>query len=130
MKIFSETKLGSLLDTLRSRARAEIQDADANELLSVEENQLIEEVCGRYRLKGPGIRWEQAVVAQREEPIPYGRLPIGMQTEQVRVASAFKHVLTYKVPFEGNGDLFHFRPVGGLIWTYEVRVQSGMLTFD
>ena len=99
---------------LRDRERelvAEIEDYDANYLLNVNLEDLCAHLIQKYLLQTPALRKEDTYIAEQGETNidvssdPMRVIPDRSQPFYVRGTS-----ITFAVPFEGDSDLFKYKP--------------------
>ncbi len=108
------SKKGELRDYFEERKLAikkRIDSIKPNEFLNMSETDLIRYLISEYSLEGPVIREEEICVqGQQEVDIDVSRDPRRLILDRNQPAYVKGISITIALPFDGNGEFFHFQP--------------------
>lgn len=128
--IFSERELQEYLDEQSAGLKQHVYNEAAEYLLNVNEEQYLSYLEETYGVEPLVIDFDNVSVSSREEQIEAERFP-GFDFNVRRGSTYPKQVITYHVPFSGNGKLLAYKPTHAyLLWTQEVYISEGCICFD
>lgn len=128
MRIFAEDELSLFLGARLQALEQEVRQEDKNKLLNYDEPQYTDYLISRYTVNVLEIKWDEVRVSSREEMIMAERFPGDFNVYAGK--SYPKQIVTYHLPISGDQDLLRFAPSSRILWTTEVGISSGSITFD
>jgi exonuclease VII large subunit len=124
--IFNDYDLNANLENFLSNLQKEIESDRS--ILQVEEKEYTEEKIEKYKKEPLVISPEKITVSQKEFNIPSEYFPSGFWAD--RGKSYPKPVLTFRIPFNGDYQLFKCIPSTRLLWTEEVSISNNEIIFE
>ena len=128
MKIFGEGSLTASLNAQIDLARNEVRSEEKARLLGVDEAEYLDYLEGKFRVENSVIDWDGISVSEREEMINARYFPPMFNVYEGK--SYPKQIVTYHIPFSGDGGLLQLRPSSGIAWTINVTISGGEILFD
>src|SRR5450756_1095566 len=128
MRIFAEGDLTATLQGQLSKMQHEVDGEPKNRLLNVNEVEYVDYLVQTYTVNPLEFAWDDVTVTDREAMIPAERFP---QMFDVYAGKSYpRQVITYHLPFVGESGLLKTTPSTRLLWSTEVGVSNGSVTFD
>lgn len=128
MRIFAEGDLSHAIEGQMAAMRREIEAEPKNHLLNVNEAEYVEYLVQKYNIQPLVFLWDDLRVSDREVNIPAEQFP---SLFNVYAGESYpKQVITYHIPFTGETDLLKMTPSTRLLWSTDVSVAGGSVSFD
>ena len=109
--LFSRSHLGDLIRGYPQTVQGEVDGWERNKVLAASESDLVEYLVGRYFLHAPTLlhrdHWE-SVADETSVDVSHDPLRGGFLDDRRILVPG--HRVSVRVPFEGDADLFDFRP--------------------
>jgi len=110
-KLFSEFDLIDVLKSREQRMFEEINSIDGNRLL----NSSIEDLCSyfinKYMIEVPQLKEDKINAGQHEEKVKVSKDRRPSIEDQSEPFYVLRTVINYYIPFEGDPELFQYRPL-------------------
>jgi hypothetical protein len=128
MRIFAEGDLSAALQGQLSKMQHEVDSEPKNRLLNVNKVEYVDYLVQTYAVDPLEFAWNDVTVTDREAMIPAERFP---QMFDVYAGKSYpRQVITYHLQFRGEPDLLKMTPSTRLLWSTDVGVSNGSVTFD
>jgi len=128
VRIFAESEFRAAAQGQLARMQREVDAEPKNRLLNVNETEYLEYLVEEYRIEPMVFDWDGMNLTDREDMIPAERFPMYFN---VYAGKRYpKQVVTYHLPFTGEADLLKMSPSTHLMWSAEVQVSRGEVSFD
>ncbi|MFN0140931.1 MAG: hypothetical protein ACKVQW_12710 [Pyrinomonadaceae bacterium] len=132
-KFCGEDGLNSYLGNLKLGLSSEVSDADPDYISHVDESEYSKYLTKKYSIDCPNLYFDQPSIWETRRLIPAEWFP----PNQFMIEKGEKYereVVIYRIPFEGNQELFKFKPDENVI-TYgsdiiETYIESQHLCFE
>lgn len=129
MRIFHEGDLSEHLRRREAALKQEIQQEPEEHALGADERQLVEYFATKHRidplvLDFDGVYATDSEAMVRAEDFPSGgfwNVSAGKQYKKTKI--------TFHIPFSGEAELLRYRPSSRILWTEEVTVGQGEVSF-
>ena len=124
MKIFREQELFDLLQVVANQMEADVSGEDKNQLLNCNEVEYIQYLLSKYTIEPLELDWENKYVTDYEADIPIN--------DYGEIRNVGRQIITYHVPYNGNGELFNFKPSTWIVCPTEININTDMseISFD
>jgi len=131
MKIFREIELQNFLKTRLNNLNQEVQSADKNKLLNMNETKYIDYLVDRYRIEPLEFFWYKKYVTEYEKMIPGTCFPFDFGFDDIEKREEYsKQIITYHIPYSGNKNLLRCSRSIFKGRNIEVKIQGNVISFD
>lgn len=128
INIFSEKMLNELLETEKNNLHLRIENEKEDYLLNVNEEEYIKYTTSQCFIEPPTILIENIYASSLEKNVPAEHFPWDFNVLPGK--SYKKNVIKFSIPFEGNSELFRFRPSTYSVWTQKIEISSNEISFE
>ena len=132
MQIFSESRLSEILEARKQSLLKDIETEQPNKLLNSNESDYVGYLAKKYHIDRITFHFEALQVSHSEKLIPIERHPFnsGARFSYSQQSAYPRQVITFHLPFTGDGSLLRYQPSTHLMWSTEISVSSDEIHFD
>lgn len=120
--LFVKGELRGFIENRKREAFNNIQSQDANYILNVSVSDFCKYLLQKYALVSPILEETKITVDQEEKSVDVSHYPNRLIIDESRPSYVKGTEITYYVPFEGNAELFKYKPA-----TYTFNPPSGVV---
>ncbi len=128
INIFSEKMLNELLETEKNNLHLRIENEKEDYLLNVNEEEYIKYTTSQCFIEPPTILIENIYASSLEKNVPAEHFPWDFNVLPGK--SYKKNIIKFSIPFEGNSELFRFRPSTYIVWTQKIEISNDEISFE
>jgi len=128
LRLFGDADLLGFTRQLHENMQTEVRNTEDDYLLNVNETEFVQYLVGKYELQPVVLDIDGLHVTEAEREIPADKHPSSFAFMERE--SFPRQVVTYHVPFLGNADLLRCRASTFLMWSMEVEIRGGCISFE